>query len=234
MNVDPRVSPQELIKDYGQLVSSLAYQFFGNQEDAREAAQEAWVEILGALPGFQGKSSLSTWIHTVAWRRLLKWKKTERKHSLMDLRTHYQRDQIADPHRQGPELRQWVEETCRRCMTGVLFCLSSRQRLVFLLRLTAALPYPEIADILNTTAGNARKLYSRARAILAEFLSADCAHVSRTASCAYGMDRYIRTTALNETFELLRRFGTVVEAYRILPQAMPGPNYWESCIFPPS
>ena len=222
--------PASLARQFGPLISSLAYQFFGNHEDARDASQEAWLEVLASLPGFQGKSSLSTWIHTVAWRRILRLKKQEKLYSLPELQASYRVDELPAPRSDGPELRFWAEETCRRCMTGVLFCLNSQQRLAFLFRHTTPLSYADIAVILSTSVQNARKLHSRARALIGDFMNNNCAYAKPHATCRCGMERWIRTSQLDKAFERLGSFGSAVAAYKIHPRLLPGPNYWETYI----
>ena len=219
-----------LAREFGPLISSLAYQFFGNHEDARDASQEAWLEVLSSLHEFQGKSKLSTWIHRVAWRRILRLKKTEKLHSLQQLQADYRVDELPAPAVEGPELRFWVEDTCRRCMTGVLFCLSSQQRLAFLFRYTADLTYQEIAAILDTSVQNARQLYSRSRTLIGNFMNNNCAYAKPHATCRCGMEKWVRSSQLDKAFERLGSFGRAVEAYKIHPRLMPGPNYWESYI----
>jgi RNA polymerase sigma factor (sigma-70 family) len=228
------LSAERIARDFGPMVSSLAYQFFGNHEEAQDAAQEAWLEILKALPGFRGESSLSTWIHTVAWRRMLRMKRREKLRGLRDLRKAYHAHEPAGPAAYEPETALWVKEVCRNCMTGVLFCLDSRQRLAFLLRQVAELEYDAIAAILKTTAVNARKMHSRSRALVARFMRGDCAFVGPKAKCAYGMDPWIRRSALDKEFAKLGSFAAATAAFRIHPALMPGPDYWKSLAASPT
>jgi len=216
-----------IAREFGPLISSLAHQFYGRAEDARDAAQEAWVEVLTSLPDFRGESSLKTWVYRVAWRRILAHKTKEREGSLRHLRRQYAEHELVGPAGHGPEARFWAEETCRNCMTGVLQCLTPDQRLCFLFRHTAELSFEDIAAILDTTVANVRQLFSRARRTLARFLSSDCAYARPTNTCRYGMDRSLQATGLKETFVRLGSFGSLVEAYRVHPKAMPGRNEWE-------
>ena len=47
---------------------------FRDEDEAREPAQAAWVEVLASLPGFRGESKLGTWIYTVVYRKILRLK----------------------------------------------------------------------------------------------------------------------------------------------------------------
>jgi len=225
-------SPETIAREFGPLVSSLAFQFFGSHDEARDAAQEAWTEILQSLDSFRGDSSLKTWVYSVAWRRMLRLKRQGRLHSLRTLRRDYHENEPVGPEDFGPEARFWAEETCRHCMTGVLFCLTPEQRLAFLFRYTAELPYEEIAEILETSHDNARQLYSRARALLAQFMSSDCSYTAPNKTCAYGVHRWAGPSGLEAAFARMGSFGNAVEAFRIHPRLMPGPNYWEKFLKP--
>lgn len=223
------VDPARVAREFGPLISSLAYQFFGNREEAQDAAQEAWTEIIKDLNTFQGQSSLKTWVYQVAWRKMLRVKKrAERTHRLRDLRAEYDERTLEGPADFGADARLWAEETCRNCMTGVLFCLTPEQRLSFLFRYTAQLSYEEIATILETTVENARQLYSRGRAVLARFMTGECSYARSDHHCSYGVHRWSEPTGLLKAFTRMREFGSAVAAYRHHPQLMPSANYWEA------
>jgi RNA polymerase sigma factor (sigma-70 family) len=72
------ISPVHIIEQYGPLVSSIAYRMTRNSALAEDAAQEAWLQIFKRLPSFEGRSSLSTWIYTIASRTILRYMKSEK------------------------------------------------------------------------------------------------------------------------------------------------------------
>lgn len=55
-----------VVGQYQNKVFRLAYSMLGNRALAEEAAQDIFLRIWRALPGFRGLSSLSTWIYAVA------------------------------------------------------------------------------------------------------------------------------------------------------------------------
>lgn len=65
------LSPPQIVEQYGPLVSSIAHRMNLNRVSVEDATQEAWLEILRSLPTFEGRSSLSTWIYTIASRTVL-------------------------------------------------------------------------------------------------------------------------------------------------------------------
>lgn len=50
---------EEIARSYGPLVSSICRRMLRDPEAARDAAQEAWVQILKSLPSFRGEAKLS-------------------------------------------------------------------------------------------------------------------------------------------------------------------------------
>ena len=59
-----------LVKEYGNMISTIAHRMIQNKEIAREAAQEVWYELCKSFSGFKGDSEISTWIYTVARRTI--------------------------------------------------------------------------------------------------------------------------------------------------------------------
>ena len=82
-------SPEEIAEEYRGLVSALSYRMIQNPEAAKDAAQEAWTEILKSLGTFKGKSKISTWIYTIASRVILKQAKNEKVYSTQYLSEYF-------------------------------------------------------------------------------------------------------------------------------------------------
>ncbi len=54
----------QLVQQYHQSLLTVARSIVGDSW-AEEVVQEAWVSIFKALPNFQGRSSLKTWMYTI-------------------------------------------------------------------------------------------------------------------------------------------------------------------------
>src|ERR1700731_3073537 len=57
-----REALNELFRRYRLVAYRVAYRLLGNEADALDAVQEAFVKALTHLPGFQGRSSFKTWL----------------------------------------------------------------------------------------------------------------------------------------------------------------------------
>src|SRR6266481_6438275 len=57
-----REALEELFRRYRQMAFRVAHRLLGNEADALDAVQEAFVKALVHLPNFQGRSSFKTWL----------------------------------------------------------------------------------------------------------------------------------------------------------------------------
>src|ERR1700755_2389417 len=55
-----------LVARYSQVVFRVAYRITGNEPDAEEAVQEAFVRAYQSLAKFEGRSSMATWMYRIA------------------------------------------------------------------------------------------------------------------------------------------------------------------------
>jgi RNA polymerase sigma-70 factor (ECF subfamily) len=62
------MTTDRIIHEYGTLVSSMCRRMIQDEDTAKDAAQEVWMAVIKSLPSFQGKSKISTWIYTIAYR----------------------------------------------------------------------------------------------------------------------------------------------------------------------
>lgn len=57
-----------LVEEYQHMVYTVCHRVLRNQEDAQEAAQNAFVKAFRNLGDFNGGSKFSTWLYTIAYR----------------------------------------------------------------------------------------------------------------------------------------------------------------------
>jgi RNA polymerase sigma-70 factor (ECF subfamily) len=61
-------SLDDIAREYGKLVSSVCRRMIRDEEVAKEAAQQVWLEIVKSFPSFRGESKISTWIYAITRR----------------------------------------------------------------------------------------------------------------------------------------------------------------------
>lgn len=163
-----------LVREHHGAMLSLAQSIVGDWAD--EVVQDAWLSIYRKLPGFEGRSSLRTWIFTVVRNQALTRLRKEKRVTSLDTAGENRADDdgpfTPDGRWQHPP-ETWpldtpealLEETeLRNCLNRALENLSADQRAVFTLRDLQQLDADEICNILDISASNQRVLLHRARA----------------------------------------------------------------------
>ena len=139
------VSADQLVYDYGSMVSAICRRMMQDEETAREAAQEIWLEVMKSLPSFQGRSKLSTWLYTIAYRIAIRYAKKEQIYSRKFLRDYFRSGERDFPDDGGIDKKIWVKEMCDKCLTGILHCLNNEARIAYIFRDIVQLPYADIS-----------------------------------------------------------------------------------------
>ena len=121
MGEKPHTLPDsQLVNDYGSMVSAICRRMIQDEEIARDAAQEIWLEVTESLPSFQGRSKFSTWLYTIASRVTMRYAKQERIYSTKYLRDYFRGGERDIPDDMDIDRKIWVKEMCDKCLTGTL------------------------------------------------------------------------------------------------------------------
>jgi RNA polymerase sigma-70 factor, ECF subfamily len=164
-----------LVERYHQPMLQLAASFVPNRAVAEEVVQDTWLAVLRGLEGFEGRSSLKTWLFRILVNRArTTGTKEQRSVPVADP------EPAVDPSRFGgdggwadpPE--HWIEAAERRMEAGKLADrirawlgeLPSRQREVVLLRDVEGMSSEEVCTVLELSEGNQRVLLHRGRSQL--------------------------------------------------------------------
>ncbi|MBV6288570.1 RNA polymerase sigma factor [Pseudomonas aegrilactucae] len=165
----------ELVQTYQGAMRAVAYAIVGSRH-ADEAVQDAWLAVVRALPGFERRSSLKTWLLTItANAAKTRYRHNRREVLLDDLPgphgsvgdDRFARDGhwLAGPaawHEDSPEALLSQDEL-RQCLEHTLLSLSHLQRSVLVLRERQGLELHEICNLLELSLSNVRVLLHRAR-----------------------------------------------------------------------
>ncbi|WP_406397651.1 sigma-70 family RNA polymerase sigma factor [Streptomyces sp. NBC_00879] len=142
-------------------LKAVAYRMLGSRSEAEDAVQEAWLRLHRSDP--DTVENLSGWLTTVVGRVCL---------DMLRSRTSRREDLLDEPpsasvtdHRHviDPEQEVLLADSVGLALLVVLDTLDPAERLAFVLHDMFALPFDEIAPIVDRTPGAARQLASRAR-----------------------------------------------------------------------
>mgnify|MGYP002407309267 CR=1 FL=1 len=220
------LSLNDVAHTYGKLVSSVCRRMIQDQELAKDASQEVWVQIVKNYPTFKGESKLSTWIYSITSRVCVAYARNEKYYSTRFLKTYFSGDELQIPVSDDIEKKLWVREMCDKCLTGVLHCLDTEPRLAFLFRDVAQLPYEEIAYILGKDGTTVRKMVSRSRKKLRNFLSNQCILFNPQGVCYCRMKKHVCEVNLHKEYQKLRELVSRINIYHESEQLLPTKNYW--------
>jgi RNA polymerase sigma-70 factor (ECF subfamily) len=155
---------EELFRRYRQVAYRVAYRLLGNEADALDAVQEAFVKALTHLPGFEGRSSFKTWLLRVVSNAALDYGRQRGRRDALRM------DLLAPQQREGleplvmPEPGRDLDRTAlRRQLHRAIAQLPAAQRQTFVLHAEAELSYREVADVLGISIGTvmSRLFYAR-------------------------------------------------------------------------
>lgn len=166
-----------LVTTYHRQLVSVARAIIGDSL-AEEVVQEGWVSVYRALPKFEGRSSLKTWLYTIisngAKTRLRREKRIV---ALEDLGHEGDPDYLSDDrfnavghwktpapswHLDSPD-QLLEEEHLQKCIEHTVSILPDQQKAVFILRDLEQQALSEICNILEVTESYVRVLLHRAR-----------------------------------------------------------------------
>jgi RNA polymerase sigma-70 factor (ECF subfamily) len=155
----------ELVRRHERRVYSIALRMTGREEDARDAAQDAFVTAYRKLSSFRGDSAFTTWLHRVTVN------------ATYDLLR--KRSRGPEPVEDVPEpLASDVDDPAGRVaqeldVREALARVPEEYRAVLVLRDMEDLPIEEVAAILGVPLGTVKSRCHRARVALGRILTGE-------------------------------------------------------------
>jgi RNA polymerase sigma-70 factor (ECF subfamily) len=165
---------ENLVRTYSNRLLATAARILGSESDAQDVVQETLISAWRGIAGFEGTSSLYTWLHRITVNACLARLRTARAKSEVS---------IADDNRSvgaafeglptawsepGPSTEKRL--TMRRALEKALRIIPEEFRAVLLLRDVEDLSSREVADQLGLPDATVRQRLHRARTLMAELL----------------------------------------------------------------
>jgi RNA polymerase sigma-70 factor (ECF subfamily) len=166
---------EQLVRTQGGRMLSVARRYLTMEEDARDAVQDAFLSAFKALPTFDGRASLATWLHRVVVNSCLMKIRTRQRHperSIEDLLPAF----LSDGHQATPS-PTWADITTdleraetRQIVRDQIAKLPESYRTILLLRDIEELDTEAVAQLLDLSAGVVKVRLHRARQALRTLL----------------------------------------------------------------
>lgn len=171
---------ETLLRDYGPRLLRLARRLLPNEEDARDALQDAMVNVYRSIANFESGSALLTWLHRIVVNSALMKLRTRKRHPEEDIEQYLPRF-LEDGHQRipstpwtksAPESAQTVleREELRETVRAAIDKLPEAYRIVLQLRDIEELSTAETAEILGVTTNVVKIRLHRARQALRTLL----------------------------------------------------------------
>ncbi len=164
-----RSAQAKIVKDHEKMVYNLGLKLLGNEEKAECILQETFLKVLQALPKFQEKSQLSTWIYRIATNQaLMRIRKKKRGHvSIDEDKDDDGRDYSAFVQSlDGDPLDNLLNLELKEKMDRAIEKLPDNYKTVFVMKDIEGLALKEIANILDLSLPAVKSNLHRARVTL--------------------------------------------------------------------
>ncbi|MBN2530988.1 MAG: RNA polymerase sigma factor [Deltaproteobacteria bacterium] len=191
-----REAMDTLISRHRDWIYNIAFRMTGNIADAEDITQEILVKIITRLATFEGHSAFRTWVYRIVKNHVLNMKRSAGERIFESFSAHEEllhrasnkaANSLADTvvsEVPSVEDSRLVQETRALCCAGMLLCLDRQQRLVFALGAIFDVSSDVGAEIMETTAVNFRKLLSRARHQLLNYMNGKCSLINPQNKCS--------------------------------------------------
>jgi RNA polymerase sigma-70 factor (ECF subfamily) len=153
-----------LIRKYNQRLYRIGMSILGNEAEAEDAMQTAYINAYEHLPGFEQRSSFGTWLTRIMLNQCYEQKRKSKR-----ILTHIEQSE------NFVSMNTAVNELANKELSNVLHQalakLPEKYRLVFVLREIEELSVRETSTTLNIEASNVKVRLNRAKTMLRENLN---------------------------------------------------------------
>ena len=146
---DHRRALELLARTHGPRLGRLCFAMTGDQAEAEELTQEILIGAFRAMPSFEGRSSIRTWLYTIARRTCSKALQKRRRRRRLLAATDLPGAPPPHQHEDGLETR--------RRLRGAMAQLSEPQQEVLLLHHVSGLSYREVGRVCGIREDAARQ-----------------------------------------------------------------------------
>ena len=161
---------ERIVREHQKNVYSLAWKLTGNEQDALDASQDAFLKAYQNLRSFRGDSRLSVWLYRLTYNASMDIIKRSRRGKLVPMPADGE-GEVMDIPDDGPTPAEELErrETLEEVRAAVRE-LDGDKRTILIMREYQRMSYAEIAQALSLEEGTVKSRIARARASLAEIL----------------------------------------------------------------
>jgi RNA polymerase sigma-70 factor (ECF subfamily) len=157
-----------IVQQYESRLMSFCFRWLRSEEDAREICQDAFIHAWRALPEFEGRSRLSSWLYRIAFNLCRDRAKTRASKQQVKTSSLDELDHIPACPQVSPDMSaEWTSEM-EKLDRGLAY-LPENLRSVLMLITLEGLSQIECAEVLNCSLRGVEGRLYRARQMLLEW-----------------------------------------------------------------
>ena len=170
---------EAIVARYSDRAFRLAWRLAGNEQDAQDVLQDAFLQVYRHLPEFRGDARFGTWLYRIVTNAALMLRRTKARRPAEPLDDYLPTFDAAGAHCGTPEQlqvaarvdelidRQTLADRARTAVDR----LPDLYRDAFVLRDLEEMPTADVADLLGVDPATVRQRVHRARLMLRGFLT---------------------------------------------------------------
>lgn len=159
-----RDASRVLVAKHQDAVFGLALRMLGSGEEARDAAQEVFLNVLEGLPGFRGESAFSTWLYRIAVNVCIARSKSRKRRCAAEFSLDEEGKQAVVPVDGNPSSQEILERDERdERLHRAIEELAEEYRAVITLHYLQGMAYEQIAQVLEIPMGTVKARLFRAK-----------------------------------------------------------------------
>lgn len=178
---------EHLISRHYNFIYNVSLRFLLSPDDAQDLTQEVVIQVITKLSQFNGKSEFRTWLYRIVFNHFLNSKRRSLERVIISFEDYGKElDKIPVEELNKEELltqSDLVKEAKFSCMFGMLICLERKQRLVYILGEVFEINSKIASEFLDISPENFRKILSRARRELYNFMNKKCGLLNKDNPC---------------------------------------------------
>ena len=165
---------EDLVLEYQKQVYHIALKMTGNEEDAFDLSQEAFLKAFRSLSTFRGEAGFGSWLYRMTANLCIDFLRKKKRQGgqiiSLDVEEEDRRPTELPDLRYEPQNALEKKEVQEKVRAG-LEKLPHEQKLILVLRDVEGFSYQEISDALKIELGTVKSRIYRARAHLARLLT---------------------------------------------------------------
>jgi len=157
---------EPLVREHQRHVYALAFRVTGNEQDAQDVAQDAFLRAYTSLKDFRGDCRFSVWLYRLTGNLAIDFLRKSKRHSAVSLQQESddgEEWELSLPDDAPSPEEQLTREETREQVREAMASLPERDRQILSLRELGGMSYEEIAEGLSLQIGTVKSRLNRAR-----------------------------------------------------------------------